>query len=120
MSLYAKELTKSLILTDTLQRDDQLIPPRRYTAEGIKAYCEQHAKRTNPGLQSSEAQILESPSKSSISNDPFVVTVGAGEKKLTYTISPDGEPHSIVEITQGEDRSLSTDEWHEWYLASDS
>ena len=80
------------------------------------AHCEHHAKRLNPGLQLSPARVLERHSKTSVLNEPFVVSVGLGEKELLYTIAPDGRPHSIVEIRPGESRLLTTDEWHKWYL----
>lgn len=120
-NLIADALAESageLILIGRARESDQRAPSRRYTLDGISAYCEQHAERINPGLQASQSQVLKKPSKTSMSDDPIVVTVGLGEKELTYTISPDGEPLSIVETTQSEIRSLSTDEWREWYLTS--
>lgn len=113
---YGRELASGLVLADTLHDSSRNAPLRRYTEDGIVAYCEQHAKRLYPGLQLRSARVLERPSKTSVSNEPFVVSVGLGEKELLYTIGPDGDPHSIVEIRQGETRSVSTDEWHKWYL----
>lgn len=120
LSEFAKELIAGLILIDKLRATGKQAPSRRYTADGIKAFCEQYAERTNPGHQASQAQVLKSPNKTSISIDPFVVKVGLGEKELTYTISPSGDPYSILETKQGEVRSLSTDKWREWYLKNDS
>lgn len=93
---------------------------RRFTAICVEKMCIQHAQRMNKGHQVHDSQILKNPSQTSISNNVYVVTVGLGVKEITYIVGNDGEPQSIVETTQSKIRLLSTDEWREWFLATDA